>query len=347
MSPLISIIVPVFNTDAWLDECVLSLLAQTCRDFELLLVDDGSTDDSGRLCDAWAARDNRVMALHTANAGVSAARNRGLREARGDYVCFVDSDDWVDPQLLQVLLEGMEADVDWSVCSLQKRDPVRGLTWDSPLGLSGIFARGELSPAFVEKALESYWIFQPVCKLYRRRIIEEHGLTFDTSLSFGEDFTFNLGYLRHARKTRLTDHCLYFYRVLDSGLSSSFNEKKAISFRRIKNLMLDFLKENGLFSGSVRALAVTNVLNEYFTLVSQLIEDPAIPRDIKKQHFEIMRSTEALHESLRFVHLTDLSLRSRLALTLNTYPGWQAYVLVSRLRDVRRAAVRRTGAAPR
>jgi len=120
MSPLISIIVPVFNTDAWLDECVLSLLAQTCRDFELLLVDDGSTDDSGRLCDVWAARDNRVMALHTANAGVSAARNRGLREARGDYVCFVDSDDWVDPQLLQVLLEGMEADVDWSGCCLRR-----------------------------------------------------------------------------------------------------------------------------------------------------------------------------------------------------------------------------------
>jgi len=196
-------------------------------------------------------------------------------------------------------------------------------------------------------ALTSYWIFQPVCKLYRRRIIEEQGLAFDENLSFGEDFSFNVGYLRHARKIHLIDRCLYSYRVLDSGLSSSFNEKKATSFRRIKNLLLGFLKGNGLYSERVHVLAVTNVLGEYFTLVRQLIEDTAIPRDLKKRYFEIMRSTEALQESLRFVHLTDFSLRTRLALALNTYSGWQAYVLVSRLRDVRRAAVRRTGAAPR
>ena len=98
---LISVIVPVYKSEAFLGKCVESLLAQSFQDFELLLVDDGSPDDSGAMCDAYAAKDSRVRVIHKPNGGVSSARNAGLDAARGDYVVFVDSDDYVDPSYLE------------------------------------------------------------------------------------------------------------------------------------------------------------------------------------------------------------------------------------------------------
>ena len=94
---MVSIIVPVYNTEKYLHNCINSLFAQTCTDIEILLVNDGSTDTSGDICDAYAAQDARVRVIHQQNAGVSSARNAALAVARGEYIAFVDSDDWVSP----------------------------------------------------------------------------------------------------------------------------------------------------------------------------------------------------------------------------------------------------------
>ena len=100
---LISVIVPVYRTEQWLDQCVASLVRQTYERLEILLVDDGSPDGCPARCDRWAARDKRVRTLHRENRGTSEARNAGLAAARGDYIAFVDSDDWVEPEFLAVL----------------------------------------------------------------------------------------------------------------------------------------------------------------------------------------------------------------------------------------------------
>ena len=102
--PLVSVIVPVYNVKRYLEECVSSLVAQTYRNIEILLVDDGSTDGSGALCDRLARTDSRIRVLHKPNGGLSDARNRGLREASGEWVSFVDSDDWVSPVFIEALL---------------------------------------------------------------------------------------------------------------------------------------------------------------------------------------------------------------------------------------------------
>ncbi len=104
MHPAVSIIIPVYQTEAYLERCVRSLLVQTFPDFELILVDDGSTDGSAALCDTLAARDARIRVIHQENGGVSRARNRGLAEAAGERAVFVDSDDWVDENFLEALL---------------------------------------------------------------------------------------------------------------------------------------------------------------------------------------------------------------------------------------------------
>ena len=95
--PLLSIITPVYNVEAYLDRCVQSVLSQSYREIELILIDDGSTDGSASLCDEWEAKDSRVVVVHQANAGVSAARNAGLKIAQGDYLTFVDPDDFLAP----------------------------------------------------------------------------------------------------------------------------------------------------------------------------------------------------------------------------------------------------------
>ena len=98
---LISIVVPVYNVEAYVAECLDSLCAQTYEDIEILLVDDGSSDRSGEICDSYAQKDERIRVFHTVNSGVSEARNRGIEEAEGDYLVFVDSDDKIHPQLLK------------------------------------------------------------------------------------------------------------------------------------------------------------------------------------------------------------------------------------------------------
>lgn len=126
--PLISVVVPIYNAEKFLHKCVDSILAQSYRPLEVILVDDGSTDGSPAICDAYATKDPRVRAVHQENGGVSAARNRGTQASRGDYVCYVDADDYVDADLLQRLYGGMEEGRgEISVCGVRFEDAQGGL----------------------------------------------------------------------------------------------------------------------------------------------------------------------------------------------------------------------------
>ncbi len=114
---MISVIVPVYKVEPYLRQCLDSILNQTCRDLEVLLIDDGSPDRSGEICDEYGRKDDRVRVFHTENRGLSAARNLGLKEARGEYIGFVDSDDWIEPDMYEVLLRRVEeTGADIGVC---------------------------------------------------------------------------------------------------------------------------------------------------------------------------------------------------------------------------------------
>lgn len=120
--PELSIIVPVYKVEPYLRRCIDSILAQTFRDFELILIDDGSPDHCGAICDEYAAKDSRIIVIHQKNQGVSAARNAGLDIARGTYLGFVDSDDWIEPEMYETMLAtAKEKQVDVVVCGIQYR----------------------------------------------------------------------------------------------------------------------------------------------------------------------------------------------------------------------------------
>lgn len=184
-APMISIIVPVYNTEKYLRRCIDSVLAQTYKDFELLLIDDGSTDTSGAICDEYAEKDGRIRVFHKENGGVSSARNLGLDNAKGEWITFVDSDDYIEENFLKSFEGKLDADLvvgNTVLITYQtgKRMKHNGIP-------SGCYkdVRSVLSSHLSESILRVPW-----GKMYRAGLISD--LRYNESIHIGEDSLFNL-----------------------------------------------------------------------------------------------------------------------------------------------------------
>lgn len=193
--PYISVVVPVYNAENSIERCVNSITGQTFADMEILLVDDGSKDNSSELCDKLAQSDNRVRVIHKENAGVSAARNTGMDEATGKYILFVDSDDYLPLNYVEEMVRaqkefGEEAFV-WTALQIVSENQSLKEEW---------LAYGEEERSVAErkdvlKFSARYVLNSPVNKLYHRNIIKDNRLRMDENLSIAEDLLFNLQYL--------------------------------------------------------------------------------------------------------------------------------------------------------
>lgn len=213
-----SIIIPVYNVEAYLSACIDSVLAQdTISTYEIILVDDGSPDNSAAICDAYAAKHPHIRVLHKPNGGVSSARNAGLRAAEGEYVLFLDADDLWEPELLCTMDAVVRTDAPdmalfpyKEICGSQER-PVLPVIF--PSGESGVeflrncLAAGTMPPAAI-------WDF-----LYRRAFLSAHSLLFDEGLSLAEDLDFNFRALSAAQRIVAVNQPLYCYFIRSSSLS--------------------------------------------------------------------------------------------------------------------------------
>ena len=204
--PLVSVIVPVYRAEAFLSQCADSVLSQTAENFELLLIDDGSPDGSPAMCDAYAARDPRVRVIHKPNGGVSSARNAGLDAAQGDFVVFIDSDDYADANYLEGLLSPLhEVAAPERVLILTDYQPFSPDGEESrtfPQPFKAVLSGQQASPQMFRDLIFGFRLFPPYCKLYRRDVIESAGLRFDTGIRSAEDFDFNMRYLEHMDEVR-------------------------------------------------------------------------------------------------------------------------------------------------
>ncbi len=235
MQPQVSVVVPVYNTAAYLSSCIESILGQTCPDFELILVDDGSTDQSGVICDQFAQTDTRVRVLHTANGGVSSARNTGLAAADGRYVVFCDSDDTIAPTLLAVLLE--RSDSDLAECGIHLGQEQRVYESDQT------FLMAEMTAQVFTRLLQKSLISSPCAKLYRMDLIRRFCLQFDTSVNYGEDLIFNLSYLQHCRSYTSVAQCLYFYKfAMEGSLTNHFTKTRLYCYYKIREQIDLFMR---------------------------------------------------------------------------------------------------------
>ena len=214
---MISIIIPVYNVEQFLTQCLDSILCQTYKDFEVILVDDGSPDNCPRICDEYARKDSRIHVIHQMNSGVSAARNKGIEHAKGEWISFIDSDDWVDIDYLEKF-ELDKDDADLIIQGLEYYDNRNG-QYFKQIKVADCILSGTDSKKLVadNNVLGSGY---PVAKAYRKFIIDK-GVRFDTSISYHEDHIFVLNILAVASKIRLSDSVAYKYRYFHTNSSLS------------------------------------------------------------------------------------------------------------------------------
>lgn len=210
--PKISIIVPVYNSERTLDRCISSLLSQSFTDFELILVNDGSTDSSAGIIDRYAKTDNRISTIDKVNGGVSSARNAGLDAARGEYILFCDSDDEVYREWASTAYEGLRY-ADFLVTGIFARSSEGTVKEIHP----PVIAKGKNTqfPLLVESLWEIPmfgWLFN---KGFKRSVIEEHHLRFDEDLRYREDDLFVSEYLEHINNFIINDVSNYVYYLPD------------------------------------------------------------------------------------------------------------------------------------
>ena len=213
MSPKLSIIIPIYNTGPYLPRCFDSILSQSYTDFELLLVDDGSTDNSGAICEAYAQKDTRIKVFHKKNGGLSSARNTGLDHAQGEWIYFVDSDDELKPEGLRALVDCISDDVDCVMGGYEQYDLDGNLIETEKIHETLTLSKQDsLLVLFPDYSIHYSYLGYVWIRLFRNRIIQDHELRFDTTIRIKEDALFITLYLcRSNGKTRFTTTPVYKY----------------------------------------------------------------------------------------------------------------------------------------
>jgi glycosyltransferase involved in cell wall biosynthesis len=261
---LISIIVPVHNVEEYLPRCLESIAAQSYEDFEAILVDDGSTDSSGAICDGFAARDPRFKVFHQENKWLSGARNTGLDNCSGEYICFVDGDDWLHPDYLSVLYDGFKTGCDLSMVGFEFVDEEGGavLPPEPEDNSNAVFSREECLKGLILGIVRGDYTFGVVWnKMYPRDLVA--GLRFGDFYSL-EDAPFNLEVYSRVGSVRYDNSMLYCYLQRSGSIMNGKKDnlpKMAEGRMRAYKSMLDAAKGSA-FTGNLmlRRVFSTNIM---------------------------------------------------------------------------------------
>ena len=233
---MISVIVPVYNVEEYLEECLESIQYQTYTDIEVILVNDGSTDSSKEICERFCQADSRFRLINQENKGQSAARNRGVKESVGQFIMFVDSDDIINKDVLEVLLPYMKKDVDIVECGMTRNKEEFFLNKTST-----IIFEGDAKEAILNCISFDAVKFCAFTKLYRREIVEK--IPFLEGYIYEDVFT-GINYLKHIRKLVVIDYIGYYYRVRsNSTMTKTFHEKDLDIFK-VGSQLIDSFKDD-------------------------------------------------------------------------------------------------------
>lgn len=228
---------PVYKVEKYLNKCIESLVNQTYKDLEIILVDDGSPDNCPQICDDWEKKDKRIKVLHQKNSGVSVARNNGLKFAGGEYIGFVDSDDYIESEMYECLLADIkQSESDISVCShfVEKKD---GAIVADSFEKNGVYSQREAVEIISYNMNNSVWN-----KLFKKQVVEN--IFFDSEHTFGEDHLFLMKVLYNCQKVSFISRHLYYYVQRENSTTGSAFSKKAFDQIFIKDALFSLAKEN-------------------------------------------------------------------------------------------------------
>lgn len=292
----ISIIVPVYNSEKTLDRCIESLIYQTYSNIEIILIDDCSNDDSLKICKKYENKYHNIKVIsNKKNQGVSITRNKGIDCATGDYVCFVDSDDWVNYQYCDKLLKSIEEnDCDFSICGFIFKDYVSNNSTNYSYGKGKkIIYKNNIFELYEKLLSNTLWN-----KIFVKKIIDKNKLKFDENLSMGEDLKFVLSYINVIKdKICIIDDLLYYYCKYDSiSLMSNFGINDIEnSFKNI-----DYMYYNLLNKNKEKFKQYCNIKNNIIkNSIYQIIFSNIISKQDKKRYLENYRNKYDVSEEIR------------------------------------------------
>lgn len=260
MNKMVSIIVPVYNAEKTLEKCVRSLIEQTYSNIEIILVNDGSKDNSISLCYKLQMLDSRIIVIDKPNGGVSSARNAGLDIAKGDFVMFCDSDDWVEKKWCEILVKSFEEDY-MVMCGFYTDGKHSVLPYETKANTTcETYEKTEFSSLYL------LGFNVPWNKIYDRKVIEKNSLRFDERFNNGEDYLFNLKYLsKIEKKIVFLDKCLYHYVWSNAGSLSSSNNCNKFQHDRLL-----FIEINKTVNNITKSIS-TDYYNKFFHLFEKSI----------------------------------------------------------------------------
>ena len=291
--PKVSIIVPCYGVEKYLDRCMESIVNQTLKDIEIILVDDGSPDRVPQMCDNQAKKDSRIKVIHKKNAGLGYARNSGLDIATGEYVAFVDSDDFVDSKMYETLYDNAKNEnADAVFCGYKKE--VKGGRWlnksdfKSKTTLLGDdifqFVLGMIASAPYEKA-ERLFSMSVWHSLYKKQIIDSCKIEFVSERDVAaEDLPFQCDFMNKAKRVLCIPDCYYYYCLNSSSLTVTFKSDKYIKYKRLCSVILEKLGDSieirervcRMFIGYTRMFVLrmfyANIKNKNYIL-KQIVND--------------------------------------------------------------------------
>ena len=262
MLPLVSIIIPVYNSEKYLEDCLNSVVAQSYKNIEIILIDDGSIDSSGDICDNFALSDKRIKVAHNTNHGVSYSRNMGIDMATGEKCLFVDSDDTVSTEYVSQFISLVcEQDFDLVIGNI--KDIYKNSTKDRklPSKLTGSL-RKDFYALFKVPILSG-----PVCKVYDTTILKENNIRFDETICYSEDLLFNITYLEYVNKYAVVNYATYNYFHRDeNSLSKDKSSKNFTGAIKVADECKRFLLRNNVVNSN---LIITNIGLNYLRCFSE------------------------------------------------------------------------------
>lgn len=264
----VSIIVPVYNVENYLKDCLDSLIGQSFYNLEILLIDDGSSDDSGLICDAYANKDDRIKVFHVENGGVSRARNIGIDNANGRYITFIDADDWLFPDTVKNLYEALLKDKsEYAASGVAIYE--NGVVKDRQFilyAIPGIRQATDKRIALINHLTKSHLISSVSAKMFLKEKIESIGLKFNENIRKNEDILFNLEYLVNINNISICDTLGYYYRQHFQSVTAAY-EKDAIKRIEVvsveKRRILNDFKDQGQHDRTVALWKINEGLNFY------------------------------------------------------------------------------------
>ncbi len=323
--PKYSIVVPVYNAEKYLGECVASVLSQSMTDFELILVDDGSTDRSGSMCDDFASRDERIKVIHQPNSGPIPARFNGVKNAAGDYILSLDSDDyWLDG-----LLEKVDKAVERFGCDmlifrlLKGKEPCH----DFFCGEKEFIDRGE----FFQTSLKESGMNSIVIKVCDRKLFENVDISSIMRVHNAEDLLISTMLARKADKISYIPDVLYFYRANDTNISSRIDRKAVDEYLFSRTFLWKELESMGLDNESNRKLFNTGFLRRVADLVLQ-VNRSAIPEREKLDYISGIANHKEFVRIMREADLSPFGKAKRMRLKLLYARRYKLLMMLDKIR---------------